>query len=147
MKIEDLFVVEEKGFILDQDGVYYGHSLLEYVYNYHHKRFEEQLDSLPDNDSKLIIKKLFFEAFNKRYFEAQQSLADKFLKGKIVSVSGGIVKGHANPDEMYVYWVGCTNWFETEKNPGTILVLSYGDDCIARILINMETTIKIIGKI
>jgi len=48
---------------------------------------------------------------------------------------------------MYVYWAGVPDWSDIKENPGTILVLSYGDDCISRILINVETKIKIIGTI
>ncbi|MDD2934887.1 MAG: hypothetical protein PHX25_00235 [Candidatus Pacebacteria bacterium] len=147
MEAKDLFVIENEGLIFGQDGVYNGHVLLGDIYNNNFGMFLNYIDFLEETELRETLRKFFMEGFNRGYFEAQQSLANKFLRGKIVSVSGGIVTGDINPNEMYVYWTGCPDWFEIEKNPGTILVLSYNDDCVRRILINMETTIKVIGKI
>lgn len=149
MEEKDLFQIEgeNKELIIGSEGQYFGHTILCGRYNHHIKIFERYFNSLLDNPIKEVVEKFFFETLERKYLEAQQSLADKFLRGKIVSVSDGIVIGHADPNEMYVYWSGCPSWYEIEKNPGTILVLSYGDDCIARILINAKTEIKIVGKI
>jgi hypothetical protein len=147
MEAENLFVIENKSFILDRDGSYYGHTTLADVYQCRRRMLLEHLYSLPESDIRDTIEKLFLEAFNRRYFEAQSNLAHEFLRGKIVSVSGGTVKGDLDPNKMYVYWTGVPDWSDIKENPGTILVLSYGDDCIARILINVETKIKIIGTI
>jgi len=145
--LNGLFAFQNRGLSVNPDGNYCGHNLLREVYQYRQQMLWEHLYSLPESDIRDTTEKLLLEAFNRRYFEAHADLAHEFLRGKIVSVSGGIVKGEPDPNKMYVYWAGVPDWSDIKENPGTILVLSYGDDCIARILINAETKIKIIGTI
>jgi len=143
----ELFVLQNKGLSVNPDGSYCGHNLLFDVYQCRKQMLWEHLYSLPESDIRDTTEELLNEAFNRRYFEAHADLARKFLRGKIVSVSGGIVKGNIDPNKMYVSWTGVPDWFDIKRNPGTILVLSYDDDCMARILINVLTKIKIIGTI
>ncbi len=133
--------------IVDSNGLYRGHTFLSGIMEAHVNHFGKVLkENLPPNELK-TIKEIFFQGLFREYYEAQQSLAQKYLERKRVNVTCGIPKANAEPEDFSVYWIDRPDWFTLTKEKSVLIELAYGSDTIGRILVTKNTEIQILGDI
>ncbi len=135
---------EVTGDVVDKNGFYHGHSILFDKMEKLILHFEEILLKNISSDKLGIIRRSFFKGLFERHYEAQQFLAQKYLRGKRVRVTGGIVMGRewGNSDLFFVFY-GQPYFCDFKKDLRVLFSVSLGVDRIGKIWVTKNTEIQI----